>query len=157
MPHIHERYDFVVSVFVVWRGKVLLVHHKSYDKWLPIGGHIELDEDPEQALYREIAEECGLRVRILAPKPPVSEKGVKPILTPSFVDVHRIKGAHRHVAFIYVGVAKSPRVVLHRKEHREFRWFSASELADRRFALMRSIRFYCRKALEAARSGAGPR
>ncbi|MBP9865972.1 MAG: NUDIX domain-containing protein, partial [Candidatus Omnitrophica bacterium] len=53
-PHIHAQFDFVVSVFIIHKGRVLLVHHKSYDEWLPIGGHIEMDEDPEQALYREI-------------------------------------------------------------------------------------------------------
>ncbi len=47
MPHIHELYDFVVSAFIVHRGRVLLIYHKKYDEWLPIGGHVELDEDPE--------------------------------------------------------------------------------------------------------------
>jgi len=41
-----------VSVFIVHRDKVLLIYHKYYNEWLPIGGHIELDEDPEEALYR---------------------------------------------------------------------------------------------------------
>lgn len=60
MPHIHERYDFVVNAFIVFNNKVLLVHHPKYDKWLPMGGHVELDEDPEEALFREIEEETGL-------------------------------------------------------------------------------------------------
>jgi ADP-ribose pyrophosphatase YjhB (NUDIX family) len=52
MPHIHELYDFVVTVFIVHKDKVLLVHHPRYGKWIPMGGHIELDEDPEEALFR---------------------------------------------------------------------------------------------------------
>ena len=92
MPHIHKLYDFVVTVFIVNRGRVLLIDHKKYDEWLPIGGHIELDEDPEMALIREIQEECGLKVRLLAGKPDIAHPGVKPIPTPSFVDVHRITG-----------------------------------------------------------------
>ena len=56
MPHIHDLYDFVVSAFIVHKGKVLLIYHKRYHEWLPIGGHIELDEDPQEALYREIKE-----------------------------------------------------------------------------------------------------
>src|SRR5437870_13414328 len=53
MAHIHEKIDFTVAIFVVHDGKVLLVHHRRLDKWLPLGGHIELDEDPENAALRE--------------------------------------------------------------------------------------------------------
>ena len=49
MPHIHEKIDFTVAIFVVHDGKVLLIHHRKLDQWLPLGGHIELDEDPEIA------------------------------------------------------------------------------------------------------------
>ena len=69
MPHLHELYDFVVSAFIVHDDKVLLVHHPKYDKWIPMGGHVELDEDPETALFREIEEETGLEVSILSSKP----------------------------------------------------------------------------------------
>lgn len=34
MPHIHEKYDFVVSLLIVPDGKVLLVNHPRYGKWL---------------------------------------------------------------------------------------------------------------------------
>ena len=50
MPHIHEKIDFTVSLFIVEGEKVLLVHHKKLDRWLPIGGHIELElRVPERA------------------------------------------------------------------------------------------------------------
>ena len=45
MAHIHEKIDFTVAIFVVFQGKVLVIHHRQLDKWLPLGGHIELDED----------------------------------------------------------------------------------------------------------------
>ena len=151
MPHIHRLYDFVVSAFIVHRGRVLLVHHKRYGRWLPIGGHIELDEDPEEALAREIREECGLKVRILASRPAVGHAGVKPILTPSYVDVHRIGGRHKHIAFVYFAVSRTGRVLLHEREHRGFRWFSARDVRDGRFGLSRSLRFYCLRGLMAAR------
>ncbi len=152
MPHIHELYDFVVSVFVVNRGRVLLVYHKKYDEWLPIGGHIEMNEDPEEALYREIREECGLKVRILARTPRIAHRGVKPLPTPSFVDVHDISRTHRHIAFVYFGRASSTAVRLHTREHREFRWLDKKSLRDKQYALTRSIRFYCEAAIEAASS-----
>ncbi len=150
MPHIHALYDFVVSVFVVRRRKVLLIYHKKYREWLPIGGHIELDEDPEEALYREIHEECGLKVKILSKAPAIRHPGVKPIPAPDFVDVHRIGRSHKHVAFIYCAVAQKGDVVLHEREHREYRWVGRGELDDKKLKLTKSIRFYCVKALKRA-------
>ena len=153
MPHIHERYDFVVSVFVVHRGRVLLLDHLRYDEWLPIGGHIELNEDPQQALVREVREESGLRLRLLTAAPRIAHPGVKPLPSPPYMDVHHIRGRHRHIALIYFATSRSLRVRLHRREHRSFRWFSERDLDDGRFGLTRSIRFYCREALRAARRG----
>lgn len=150
MPHIHRDYDFVVSVFIVNRSRVLLVHHKRYDEWLPIGGHIELDEDPEQALFREIREECGLKVKILASKPAIAHRGVKPILNPSYVDVHAISEIHKHIAFVYFATAVHDRARLHEKEHREFCWFTAKEFQKPKYHISKSIRFYARRALAAA-------
>lgn len=70
MAHIHEKIDFTVSAYIVHPNldKILLVHHKKFNGWLQIGGHIELDEDSDMALMREIEEECGLKVELLAKK-----------------------------------------------------------------------------------------
>ena len=46
--------------------RVLLVRAANGRFYLP-GGRIELFETPEAALIREVAEECGLEVRIGAP------------------------------------------------------------------------------------------
>ena len=53
MAHIHEKIDFTVAIFVVHDGKILLIHHRKLDKWLPLGGHIELDEDPARVARGE--------------------------------------------------------------------------------------------------------
>jgi len=44
MAHIHDRIDFTAAIFVVHAEKVLLVHHRQLDRWLPLGGHIEPQE-----------------------------------------------------------------------------------------------------------------
>ena len=150
MPHIHDLYDFVVSVFIVHNNKVLLIYHKKYNEWLPIGGHVELNEDPEEALYREIKEESGLKVSILAETPDIKHSGVKPLPTPSFVDAHRISAKHKHIAFVYFGVSSTDRVKLHEREHREFRWLGLNELKSVELRLTRSIYFYCVEALKKA-------
>lgn len=69
MPHIHEKIDMVVDVFIVHNGRVLLRKHDKYHTWLGPGGHIELDEDPNEAALREMQEEAGLGVRLIPAHP----------------------------------------------------------------------------------------
>jgi len=54
MPHIHDKIDFTVEVFIVHNNKVLLRKHDKYKIWLSVGGHIELNEDPNQAAIRDV-------------------------------------------------------------------------------------------------------
>ena len=101
MAHIHEKIDFTVAIFVVHDGKVLLIHHRKLDKWLPLGGHIELDEDPEQAALREAKEESGLDVELLGERPPTTGPGTRALIAPRFLDIHRISETHEHIGMIY--------------------------------------------------------
>jgi len=75
MAHIHEKIDFTVAIFVVHDARVLLILHRKLGKWLPLGGHIELDEDPEIAALREAKEESGLDVELIGERPPTTEPG----------------------------------------------------------------------------------
>ena len=101
MAHIHEKIDFTVAIFVVHDGKILLIHHRKLDKWLPLGGHIELDEDPEQAALREAKEESGLDVELLGERPPTTSPGTRALIAPRFLDIHRINDTHEHIGMIY--------------------------------------------------------
>lgn len=42
--------------------QIFIGHHKKAELWLFNGGHIDKGESPEQALEREIGEECGLQM-----------------------------------------------------------------------------------------------
>jgi 8-oxo-dGTP pyrophosphatase MutT (NUDIX family) len=151
MSHIHEKYDFTVSVIIVYRDKVLLVHHPRYDKWLPMGGHIELDEDPDQALFREIAEETGLEVEIISKKPDIEDGDTKLMYTPRYIEVHDASPPHKHISFIYYGKAKTNKHVLS-AEHTEINWLSLDDLEKPSYDLSSSIKFYCREAIETAKN-----
>jgi 8-oxo-dGTP pyrophosphatase MutT (NUDIX family) len=61
-----------VSGFVVHEGLVALHWHQKLAMWLPAGGHIEANEDPVQAVLREINEEFGVVATVLpiAPRTP---------------------------------------------------------------------------------------
>jgi len=148
VAHIHERIDFTVAIFVVQHGKVLLIHHRALDKWLPVGGHIELDEDPEQAALREAKEESGLEVELLGERPPTSGPGTRALIAPRFLDIHRITDTHEHIGLIYWARPKNGAVTLAPAEHHQIRWCADGELDALRPAMAESVKWYCRKALE---------
>src|SRR5205809_7967737 len=148
MAHIHEKIDFTVAIFVVHDGKVLLVHHRNLDKWLPLGGHIELDEDPEQAALREAKEESGLDVELIGERPPTTEPGTRALVAPRFLDIHRISDTHEHIGMIYWARPRNGSMTLAAEEHHSICWRSAEELDVLVPLMSNAVKWYCRKALE---------
>ena len=72
MPHIHtqpDQHDMTVSAWIIRKVKddwQCLVHfHKKIEKFMQIGGHIELNETPWQSLVHEIEEESGYKLNQL--------------------------------------------------------------------------------------------
>jgi len=148
MAHIHEKIDFTVAIFVVQDGKVLLIHHRRLNKWLPLGGHIELDEDPEQAALREAKEESGLDVELLGERPPTTGPSTRALTAPRFLDIHRITPTHEHIGMIYWARPKNGQLTLAESEHLDIRWCSAEELASLQPQMDSAVKWYCQKALE---------
>jgi len=160
VAHIHEKIDFTVAIFVVHDGKVLLIHHRKLDKWLPLGGHIELDENPEQAALREAKEESGLDVELLGERPPTTSPGTRALIAPRFLDIHSISDTHEHIGMIYwarlrVGprcraASDDPQVVpttLSAAEHHDIRWCSAADLDKLQPPMSDAVKWYCRSAI----------
>lgn len=148
MPHIHEKIDFTVAIFVVHDERVLLIHHRQLDKWLPLGGHIELDEDPEAAALREAREESGLEVELLGERPPTTSPGTRALIAPRFLDIHRINDTHEHIGMIYWARVKGGDLALAAAEHHDIRWCSLEELDQLKPSISTAIHWYCKKALE---------
>lgn len=69
------RRSYTTAVFVVCDGRVLLLNHRRYGKWLPPGGHLQPHELPDEAAVREVYEETGLAVEL------VGERGL-PVTSP---------------------------------------------------------------------------
>ncbi len=146
MPHIHEKIDFCSEVLVVFEDTVLLRMHDKYGIWLSVGGHIERDEDPSQAAVREVKEEVGIDVELVAPYAKRSGSNAD-LLPPRFVNRHRISEAHEHVAFVFFARALSQDLHVPVHEHAECRWFNEAELDDPKFKLSPDLRHYARTAL----------
>jgi len=151
MAHIHEKIDFTVVVFVVADNKLLLVHHRNLKQWLPLGGHIELDEDPEVAAVREAKEESGLDVALIGERPPTTGGGTRALIAPRFLDIHRITDTHEHIGMIYWARPRAGTLItltLSPTEHHDIRWCTAEEMESLNPPLSAPVRWYALKALE---------
>jgi len=126
---------------------VLLIHHRKLDKWLPLGGHIELDEEPEQAALREAKEESGLDVELVGERPPTTEPGTRALIAPRFLDIHRIHDTHEHIGLIYFARPRGGDVTLAPEEHHDIRWFRGEELDGLHPPMSGAVKWYCRTAL----------
>lgn len=66
---LHKHLGAYFVVIDVYAKKVLLVHRKKAQRWLPTGGHIEPDEHPLVAVKRECLEELGVELPVLFDHP----------------------------------------------------------------------------------------
>lgn len=149
MSHINEKIDLTVEVFVVHENKVLLRMHDKYGIWLSVGGHVELDEDPNEAALREVREEVGLDVVLDDRRraPTTSEDGYRELIPPAYMNRHRISPTHEHVTCTYFARSNSATTSNEGREQSSgLRWFKADELTTMDDILPR-IRFYAQEAL----------
>lgn len=152
MPHIHKLIDFTSEVYVVYKNKVLLRKHDKLGIWLSVGGHIELDEDPNEAAIREVKEEVGLDVvldnslRIYNPPPGVS---IKELIPPYFLNRHQFNSVHQHITFVYFAKSLTDKIYESKKTEKspEIKWFTKEEL-EKSTEIKDDIKFYALTALE---------
>lgn len=153
MPHIHEKIDFTVEVFIVHKNKVLLRMHDKYKIWLSVGGHIELDEDPVEAAIREVKEEVGLDIKIIGVADGIDEnnlanRGYKYLIPPRYLGRHPVSETHTHIPFVYFATSDSDIILDSKHDHEktETRWVTKDELE--KMDLVPNVLFYAREALK---------
>ncbi len=150
MPHLHDKIDFVSDVYVVHNNKVLLRKHDKYGIWLSVGGHIELNEDPNQAAIREVKEEVGLNVtlwdiRLYKEATPNEQELIPPV----FLNRHFVSETHEHVSHVYFALATTSKVTNEGEEASdEVRWFSLEDLEGGNYQIIDRVRAYAKLALE---------
>jgi 8-oxo-dGTP pyrophosphatase MutT (NUDIX family) len=149
MAHIHEKIDFTSSAFIVYDNKVLLVMHKKLGIWVQPGGHIELDEDPNEAVMREIKEETGLDISLVGP--PLENFGTKfnarELTPPRFLNRHNFSETHEHVDFVYFARSTSGNAKPE-EGGGEVRWFTKKELEENAYDILPDVRKHALLALE---------
>lgn len=96
---------FTASGIVLHDSQVLLVKHGKMGIWLYPGGHIDANEDPVVAVVREIREEVGLDVDVVAPTTfhHSAVRALPPPFTILVEDVTDVEtGPHQHIDMVYV-------------------------------------------------------
>ena len=129
MPHINERCDITVQLWIVYQDRVLLRKHEKYDTWLAVGGHIDPGEDPLEAAHREAKEEVGLEV--VVPGEPGYAHGDRftELPPPRFMNRHCINDTHDHVGLEYFAIAKTDAVEQPDSHERtRIRWCTRKDL-----------------------------
>ena len=98
---------FTATGYLTWERGVFLHRHPKIKLWLPPGGHIEVNEDPAEAVIREIKEETGLLAAISV-APTLNQLNFaypKSIIPPRLIleeDIDDpIDGFHNHIDMIY--------------------------------------------------------
>jgi 8-oxo-dGTP pyrophosphatase MutT (NUDIX family) len=150
MPHIHDKIDFTSEVFIVFNNKVLLRKHDKYNIWLGVGGHIELDEDPNQAAIREVKEEVGLDVTLVGQLPHYEIADYQELIAPRFLNRHKISDSHEHIAFVYFARSSSDVVTEGNglEQSKGLHWFDENDLEKPEYNLRPSIKHYALTAIQ---------
>ena len=119
---------FTSSGYLVRDGKVLLFNHRRFGMWLPFGGHIELNEDPVQALHREAREETGFEIEIVAERPAIDQQGVHVLPAPETLLLHEIGDGRALVDLVYYVRPVNGTVRQSNAEHSGMGWFDREAL-----------------------------
>lgn len=118
---------FCASVFVIdpTTKKILLVHHKKFNKWVQPGGHIEDNETPEETAVREVYEETGVKIKLMGTRFPREDDFIRPL----GIQCNRNLKGDMHIDIIYVAIPNnSSDLVLNDEESNDIGWFSREEL-----------------------------
>ena len=134
---------FCVSVYVYDKinQKFLLVKHKKMGKWVQPGGHIEENENQEEAALREVQEETGLKVKLIGERIPRDCDFILPLA----IQKNEVKEDHYHLDFVYVAeVIGENKIVQNEEESDGIAWFTLDEISDSNFETFDDVKFWCK-------------
>ena len=146
MPHIHTNpgdHDSTTTAFIVrkidgeWHG--LLHKHRKLNMLLPVGGHVEVNENPWAAALHEIEEESGFelsQLEILQPMERIKKMdGVKTHPVPLFLQTHKysddLDHYHVDVGFLLI-TDQDPAGLPEAGESTALMWLTNQQIQERK-------------------------
>jgi 8-oxo-dGTP pyrophosphatase MutT (NUDIX family) len=121
---------FTATGFVVEGGRTILLWHQRLQQWMPPGGHIDPNEDPVQAVLREIHEETGIVAELIPTAERLAFEYPEQLPPPYTILLEDIPGpdeAHKHIDLIYF-CRPIPGAVHEAADDPTLRWVDETEL-----------------------------
>lgn len=124
---------YIVAI-IAGEHKILLHRHKKHKLWIGIGGHIEKDENPIEALIREVKEETNLEIELLENNKLLKTDDVMELTCPDAILQEKLppykkEPEHYHVDLIYFTFCKNPDQI---RINEAFAWFSKQDLKKKK-------------------------
>lgn len=147
---------FTATAYVVSKidgeYKVLLHKHKKHNIWIGIGGHIEKDENPTEAVIREVKEETNLEIKLLGDGKLLKTTGVEELINPFAILQEKIPGlkddpSHYHIDLIYFATCLNPKKI---QMSEEYNWFSKKALKQAK--LGKEVTYLAQKLFKALKN-----
>jgi 8-oxo-dGTP pyrophosphatase MutT (NUDIX family) len=134
--------QFTATIYILKDDKVLLIHHRKHQKWLPPGGHLMPNEIPIDGAIREAKEETGLDVMPLRQENVWIEgqENARSIERPYLCLLENIPStpsepAHQHIDFIFVGTPIGGIEMENIEEITKMKWFTLEEVENLRIGV----------------------
>jgi ADP-ribose pyrophosphatase YjhB (NUDIX family) len=118
--------EFLSTVYIVKDGKVLLTFNSKVNKFIPLGGHIEANELPCDAVIREAKEESGYDIELID----FGDLKIKNLPQNLDIQLDIIKSDHHHINISYVGKIIGGELLSESDEGTELKWFSPEEIIN---------------------------
>jgi ADP-ribose pyrophosphatase YjhB (NUDIX family) len=126
--------QFTATAYVIDDEKVLLIYHKKHNKWLPPGGHLDLNELPSEGAIREVFEETGYHVELCFQENIwIKTSNASSFPRPYMCLLEEVPErpdhpAHQHMDFIYLAKLNGGECKANLDEVADMRWFSLDEI-----------------------------
>ena len=129
---------FTATTYIVNEGATALHEHERLGIRLPPGGHVDRDELPHEAALREVREETGLDVSLVATESSITGPNTRGLPEPAHLMLHDINVhedgsvGHQHIDHLYYARADSREITPNGADEvdpNKWRWYASDELA----------------------------
>lgn len=119
-----------------------MIKHRKTRKWLQPGGHIEPNEDPEEAALRETFEETGIYIKLIGKNFPRTQD----FITPLALQKNIVEENHIHIDFVYLAHPKeNQKEIINHDETERLAWFTLDQITDDSFETFDDVKYWCSK------------
>lgn len=141
---------WVTTVYLVWQDRVLLHKNPRIGFYIPLGGHIEPGQSPDEAIRAEVREEAGMEIELLGEEESkrIDGQSWKPP-QPHHIQYEMTPHHGLHMNLVYFAVPKDPRdidaIIGEEDGGEELRWVSLEEMVGKEFP--ENVRIYSAEAI----------